>query len=186
MSLADADALIVLPEAAILFLSPPVGLVFSHLRLEMHARASILAIAQLFISSCYLLLAVDSIPAIIPLVLLGVTWAISHTLMWGSMTTIVPAPLLAIGTGILGTAVNVGPALMPLLFGNLDSVGTSAEAVHVSLLMTVLPLAAAGMAAALGFCLLTSATKSPRRTHQLMKLVTPINLHTAKVLKGQG
>eukprot|EP00965_Chrysotila_dentata_P132290 4374509-Pleurochrysis_carterae.AAC.2 len=50
---------------------------------------------------CQWLLAIlDSIPAVIPLLSLGVTWAISHILMSGSMTAIVPAPLLAIGTGV--------------------------------------------------------------------------------------
>ena len=56
----------------------------------------------------------SGVPPSVPLGLLGISWGVSHALFWGLLPTACPPQSLAIGSGLLGVALNVGPTLFPL------------------------------------------------------------------------
>ena len=56
----------------------------------------------------------SGVPPSVPLSLLGISWGVSHALFWGLLPTACPPQSLAIGSGLLGVALNVGPTLFPL------------------------------------------------------------------------
>jgi len=151
LSLAEADLLLLLPELLLFLLSPPLGLLCLRLQPPVSQRFAVVAAMQLFVGGAYLGLAASPMPPTPLLAALGAAWAVTHTLVWGSLPAIVPAPLLALGTGMLGSAVNLGPACIPLAAGAGRGSGGHGAAGSSSLLL-LLTACAAGATA--GFVLL--------------------------------
>ena len=83
------------------------------------ARLAFLSLSQLVVATSYALIALTD-PAEQRILYaamwsLGLCWAVSHTLMWGAFPQVVPKGALALGAGLMGAALNIGPTLVPLL-----------------------------------------------------------------------
>ena len=83
------------------------------------SRLSFLSLSQLVVATAYALIALAD-PAeqrllYVAMWSLGLCWAVSHTLMWGAFPQVVPKGALALGAGLMGAALNIGPTLVPLL-----------------------------------------------------------------------
>ena len=136
--------LILLPELAVLVIGPMAAAAADHARLSTWQRTACICLCQPLLVLAYLLLllgsthrapelkeadplsaALGGAPPSIPLGMLGVSWGVSHALFWGLLPTACPPDRLAVGSGLLGVALNVGPTLFPLALASMvpDGVG---------------------------------------------------------------
>ena len=87
----------------------------------MRTRALFLLASALLLAVSYLALALQLLgpSPLPPLLLIGLAWAAAHTCLWGSTIDIYPEAYRAACSGLVGSALNIGPALLPLLFAPL-------------------------------------------------------------------
>mmetsp|Transcript_160873 Transcript_160873/g.516295 ORF Transcript_160873/g.516295 Transcript_160873/m.516295 type:complete len:749 (-) Transcript_160873:129-2375(-) len=85
-----------------------------------------------------------ALPPIVPLGLLGIAWASSNTLFWSMSSTMVPKRYYALGAGVIGASLNLGPSVLPVLMAHAASKGAA----------LLLPCSAAGLAAAFSLLML--------------------------------
>lgn len=123
-SLSAADALMLFPEGGMVILSPPIGiLVDSRLR-SMPRRLIALpfCLALVIVGfSCLALLPAEALPPIVPLGFLGVGYAASNTIFWSASDKMVPKAYYAIGSGIVGSMLNLGATTLPIAMAHASS-----------------------------------------------------------------
>ena len=86
-----------------------------------------------------------------PLLGIGVSWAAIHTCFWGTAVDIYPEKYRAIASGLVGSALNLGPALLPHWLAKLAGAG------HGSAIMMC--LAGLTLMTALGFVMLVASAR---------------------------
>lgn len=174
--------LILLPELAVLVIGPMAAAAADYIHLSTWQRTACICFCQPLLVLAYLLLLLGStrrspelkdadslsadlgsVPPSIPLGMLGASWGASHALFWGLLPTACPPQRLAIGSGLLGVALNVGPTLFPLALASLapDDVArrqTEGSAGSIAL-RVLLQLSCCSMAS----CLALLAHSSARR-----------------------
>ena len=128
------------------------------LDLSFSTRCRAIAASQLGTAASYACLVLTDMPPLLPMATLGACWAVSHTVVWGSFPALVPPGLLALGAGLTGTAINVGPALLPLAFSYLARGAVSDAAADQT---SILLLVSAALAGAACFFALPLSTPCP-------------------------
>jgi MFS family permease len=178
VSLADADVLLLLPEGLIGVLAPPYGMLIDRmgwtLPTRLLAAAAALSLVPIALTSLAWFRTVPPTPMV---TLLGVGYALSQTMVWANILLIVPACLLNVATGLLASALNLLPALLPaLVFSGADS----------SRDLTV--LAAVGVVGVLAFALTAVAVRQSRGADgHKPTIATPArSLATADTAKRSG
>lgn len=151
-SLQSADALMLFPEGGMVVLATPIGFLVDARRRRVGAtRACLLGLVMALCGVVlgYALLVIptaDVMPPIVPLAVLGLAYACGNTVFWSLTNALVPSTCYALGGGILGSAMNLGPTVLPLLMADAGS-----EATAISWLGFAAAMAMAG-ALALAAC----------------------------------
>ena len=143
LPISDADAIMLLPEGLIALIAPTISAVMHYRRWDLPTRHAVCAVCQALSAMALLLLAwlPANSSAPLPLVLLlGVGYGCTQSLIWASLTIVAPVHLLNLVGGLVGSAVNILPTLLPAVA--LMGVNSS---VDVSI------LAAVGLAGTLSF-----------------------------------
>eukprot|EP01034_Spumella_vulgaris_P025598 gene25598-32070_t len=118
MSVGRADALMLLPEGVIVVVSPLSGYLMDTYRLSLRTKLSLLALACVSLAVCYLLLAfgygsVATVPPLLTMSLLGLSYAFSNSLLWTAIVLVIPDRHLASASGVVASAMNVLPSVVP-------------------------------------------------------------------------
>lgn len=115
-TLAEADAMLLLPEGLIALVAPPFGALIDRQRWTLRRRLCASALSLALIPGALLALAWQTALPPLPLTaLLGLGYAFAQNLVWASITLLVPPAMLNYCAGIVGSAVNLAPALLPVL-----------------------------------------------------------------------
>lgn len=124
----QADALMLLPEGCMVIISPLFGYIMDTMKVTLPTKYVIFSLSCLFMSISYLLIcvgyAVDQqgvvrlthviIPAVYPMTLLGIAYAIANSLSWDVLIYTVPDPDdLAAASGLMAASLNLLPAVLP-------------------------------------------------------------------------
>lgn len=85
---------------------------------DRYARRSLFMMGgSLLIVPVYLILGYTSIPAVVPMAMMGVAFALVPSVMWPALAYVVEKPRLGIGNGMLDTIQQVGLVAINLLIG---------------------------------------------------------------------
>mmetsp|Transcript_102215 Transcript_102215/g.284720 ORF Transcript_102215/g.284720 Transcript_102215/m.284720 type:complete len:138 (-) Transcript_102215:67-480(-) len=104
----------------IALLPPPIGIYVDHARCSARQRLRGLAVTLAVFPLSYGLLLMPGVPPLLSMLLLGSGWAFSNCLFWSTSTAAIPAELLSLGSGILGSALNLGATALPYAMGQLN------------------------------------------------------------------
>ncbi|KAK3274747.1 hypothetical protein CYMTET_17083 [Cymbomonas tetramitiformis] len=121
LSVTESDRLLLLPEGFIVLVAPALGALVDKLSMGLGSRLSFLGVGQACIGISYLTLALSHLNPVIPMIFLGFSYAICSTMYWASFPLVCPQQLLPLGTGILGTAVNILPSVLPPVLANMET-----------------------------------------------------------------
>ena len=153
LTAAAADRLLLLPEGAILLGSPPIGLLLARARLSRRSTAALIAALLLIVVLAYAAMAAtpQAVPPGLALGVIGVAWCATHTALWGQLPEYAPPDILALCTGLVGSALNAGPTLVPLWVAAWrGATGVPAGAPSSALIVWTLAVFAAAGAALFG------------------------------------
>jgi len=131
MALADADAAMLIPEGAILVLALPIGLLVDRCKLGARLMLALSAASSCLIGVALLTLAWAPLPPLAGCLLLGASYACTQSLGWAVIAYLAPPEIVNLCSGFVGSAINVVPALLPLVFtgdGSRDLAVLSASA----------------------------------------------------------
>ncbi|KAK3266713.1 hypothetical protein CYMTET_24686 [Cymbomonas tetramitiformis] len=112
LSVSESDRLLLLPELPFL-VSPALGVVVDKHKMVLGSRMWLLAVGQALCITAYLTLALAHSSPYGPMICLGFGGTVSSTMLWNSLHLVCPQPLLPVGSGILGTAINIFPSVLP-------------------------------------------------------------------------
>ena len=134
MSMSTADSYMLLPEGAMVVISPLFGLYLDRTAHALSTKINFLAIACIGLGMAYLCLSVGYsynndkdntiiIPPLISMTLLGVSYGLSNSTMWSCLIFVVvkDSHLLSISS-LMSCALNLLPAVMPIFIVLIDGV----------------------------------------------------------------
>lgn len=132
LSIVSADWLMLLPEGAIVIISIPLGLFLENRRatIKLFQKLLALSISIFMVAMSYVLMAygfrrasdastdqsnISVVRPVVPMIMIGIAYGYSNCLFWSCITDIIQKDRLAEGTGIISSAMNILPSLMPLV-----------------------------------------------------------------------
>ena len=121
LPLDSADALLLFPEGSIILVGPLMGIAIDRMAWSLPLRLALCALV-LIVAVPTALLALAWAPTdrwlptpLPPVILLGVGYACVQNLIWATITMLVPAEMTNLAAGLMGGALNLLPALLPLV-----------------------------------------------------------------------
>uniref|UniRef100_A0A7S4QG63 Lysosomal dipeptide transporter MFSD1 n=1 Tax=Ditylum brightwellii TaxID=49249 RepID=A0A7S4QG63_9STRA len=142
LSLKSADALMVLPEGAIIILSTPVGILVDCFKLGFAAQQRALGVASICIALSYVLLLSGVLQsAMWGVISLGCSYAVANQLLWSAFPHACPEELGSLGAGIMACLINVGATLVPALIGAIRALVELPETADIFMLLLLASLA---------------------------------------------
>jgi len=127
-SLQAASAMLMFTEAAMVLFSPLIGYLADAYLEAVRGRFWVLAAFSMAIPLALIWLVFTPATAItpaVPMLLLSLGYAGSITLFWALSMAIIPNEFLACGSGFVGSAVNIGATILPLLMAQAPSAEVS-------------------------------------------------------------
>ena len=138
LDIVSADWLVLLPEGTMVFISMPLGLFLERRRgsIQLFHKLIALSVAIFTVALAYIILAYGFrrasdasadqtnetvVPPAATMLLVGVSYGFSNCLFWSCITDVIPKAQLAEGTGVIASAMNVLPCVMPLVVSYLNS-----------------------------------------------------------------
>ena len=126
LSMETADALLLIPEGSIIFLSFPMGYILDNYLSTASVKLSALAASIALIPVAYWLLLLGALPEnatydtvadppMSAMLLLGLGYGISNCMFWTALIQIVPEVYLGPASGLLASSLNVMPAVVPVI-----------------------------------------------------------------------
>jgi MFS family permease len=126
LSMETADALLLIPEGSIIFLSLPMGYVLDNYLSNASIKLTALGASIVLIPAAYVLLLVGCLPEDTPvdvvadapitaMLLLGLGYGISNCMFWTALIQIVPEEYLGPASGLLASSLNVMPSVVPVI-----------------------------------------------------------------------
>jgi len=140
-SLEMADALMMIMEGGMVIVSPVIGCILDRWPGTLATQALSCMFSMLVVTLGFVLLLVpsaDVMPAYLPLGLMGTAWACSNTMLWSTSSHVVPKRYYALGSGLMGSALNVGPSVVPMVMASVPkdySLGVLAVATALAALV---------------------------------------------------
>ena len=118
--LADADAMLLFPEGLIALVAPPFGHLIDRQRWSLRRHLLVSSLSLLLISASLLCLAHTRLPPIGSALALGFGYAIGQSRVWAAFKLVTPPPLLNFCVGLLGSGMNLLPAIVPAMLDGDD------------------------------------------------------------------
>lgn len=126
LSMETADALLLIPEGSIIFLSFPMGYVLDNYLSSVSVKLSALGASIVLIPIAYWLLLLGTLPEDTPydvvsappitaMLVLGLGYGISNCMFWTALIQIVPEEFLGPASGLLASSLNVMPSVVPVI-----------------------------------------------------------------------
>ena len=126
LSMETADALLLIPEGSIIFLSFPMGYVLDNYLSSASVKLTALGASIVLIPIAYCLLLLGTLPEDAPpsmisdppltaMLLLGLGYGISNCMFWTALIQIVPEEYLGPASGLLASSLNVMPSVIPVI-----------------------------------------------------------------------
>lgn len=126
LSMETADALLLIPEGSIIFLSFPMGYVLDNYLSSASVKLTALGASIVLIPLAYCLLLMGTLPEDTPhsvvsdppltaMLLLGLGYGISNCMFWTALIQIVPEEYLGPASGLLASSLNVMPSIVPVI-----------------------------------------------------------------------
>ncbi|CAE8647158.1 unnamed protein product [Polarella glacialis] len=122
-SLLFADSMMLLPEGMIALLSPLVGVLVDRSNWGLRLKLQVLSASLLGFPISYGLLMMANVPPLLSMVLLGSCWAWSNCLFWANSAKVMPENMLSLGSGIIGTSLNLGASVVPIIMSHMTDQG---------------------------------------------------------------
>lgn len=155
LRLDTADAVAMIPEAAVALLSYPTGVMVEAWQLSLQARLATIAASLALVAASYAgLAAAGPELAMACVVTMSAAYAVGQCLMWGSFPEVCAAERMGIGTGLAAAGINLAAAVMPVIIGASRQAGAT-EAASVPLVLG----GAAAAGAAVSVCAATMASR---------------------------
>lgn len=126
LSVETADALLLIPEGSIIFLSFPMGYVLDNFLSTASVKLYALGTSIVLIPIAYWLLLAGTLPEDAPaslvanppitaMLLLGLGYGVSNCMFWTALIQIVPEEYLGPASGLLASSLNVMPSIVPVI-----------------------------------------------------------------------
>jgi MFS family permease len=126
LSMETADALLLIPEGSIIFLSFPMGYILDNYLSSVSVKLSALGASILLVPIAYVLLLLGTLPEdtpysvvadppIVAMMVLGLGYGVSNCMFWTALIQIVPEEYLGPASGLLASSLNVMPSVIPVI-----------------------------------------------------------------------
>jgi len=122
-TLGAADALMLLVEGGMVVLSPPLGCLLNAYCKKTVPRLGFMmgASSAILISIVLLAFMPPALPAMLAMLLLSTSYAAANTVFWSLSADFIPPGISALGSGILGSSLNLGSSVLPIVMANASS-----------------------------------------------------------------